>query len=237
MSEEFMKELESLVKKSDWYVEVHSEMKKLIEKYNKTDSLDEKDNLTAQRDAFIFKLANLLEDGKVKLGDSNEFHFDSKRAPIDTIVIHHSSRPAETPIPIINAIHLLNLYVPEFSNKTRSYFGQAIFSGHLKKGEQTFIAYHYLIMPDGKVIQNLKDQYVGWHCGNWDYNCRSIAICFHAELEESEPTEAAVRSARRLISQYNPKEILGHREISQATICPGNNFLGTNGWKQKLVEN
>lgn len=237
MSEKYsLHELEQIVKKPAWYFEVKEFLQSFKESYENASSDEAKEIIKSEKEHLLFRLGELLNEGKVTLDENHEGFFDRKRKLIDTIVIHHSSRPSDLPLYVINAIHLLNLYVPEFSDPKRDYYGQNIFSGHTNNGKQTFIAYHYLIMPDGEVIQNLKDEYIGWHCGNWDYNCRSIAICFHAELEEAEPTPKAILSAKKLIAHYNPKEILGHREIKPMTECPGSKFLGENGWKKKLLQ-
>jgi hypothetical protein len=226
---------EEIFAKPSWYLQIAAEFEELIANYNKLTTEEERDLIKEKRTEFIFLLSEYLEQDKVFINRNCEGYFDDERKEIDTIVIHHSSRPAEIPIEFMNALHLLNLYLPKFLNQTKHYFGKALYSGHSHNDKPTFIAYHYMIWPDGHFEQTLEDKYIGWHCGNWDYNCRSIAITFHDDLEEKEPTEQAINTAKELIQKYNPKEILGHREILSTTVCPGNKFLGENGWKRKLI--
>ncbi len=190
-----------------------------------------------KRRQFISKIGDLLEDDNVSLSQEGP-NFDEEREVIDTIVIHHtgdSTAAAANPISYLNALHLLRLYVPEFRNEKREYYGQALWSNHFWKNRLVFFGYHYLIWPDGRYEQLLKDEYIGWHCGNWQYNKKSIAICFLADLENSEPSAHAMVSAKKLISKYNPTQVLGHGEIKESTSCPGNKFLVENGWKNKLL--
>lgn len=228
------KDLVKLFENPFWYMKIGKVFQEFKVQYERTEDSLEKEKLSQERDDLVKFLGVLLKKGKVALGDTREFYFDYQRKPIDTIVIHHTSRESTTPIDFIEAMHLLNLYCTEFSNKNNEYFEKPIFSGHLRNGKQTFLAYHYLIWPNGKFEQMLKDEYIGWHCGNWEINCRSIAISFHDDLEEKEPTQKAIETAKNIIRRYKPKNILGHREIKPSTTCPGNKFLGEGGWKEKL---
>jgi len=157
------------------------------------------------------------------------------REKIDTIVIHHKGRTKESTLEYIESVEMLNLYVREFITPHTDHFKKPLFSGHIYKGRQTFLAYHYIIYPDGSYENPLKDEYIGWHCGNPDYNKRSIAINIMDTLVDKEPTPKAIETTRKIIQKYQPKEILGHGEIKQNESCPGNTFLGENGWKKKLV--
>ena len=108
--------------------------------------------------------------------------------------------------------------------------GLPIWSGHFYQGRQTFMAYHYLIRKDGSYEQVLKDHEIGWQAGNWEVNCRSIALCFVDNLEQKTPTPEAVQTAKEIISRYPEAQIKGHREINPKTTCPGELFLGPGGW-------
>lgn len=220
-----------ILKQPDWYLK----LERVFEHYfflipPKEERTEDQTNF---RKAFITLLEEKLEAGEIALGSNVDF--DSSRKNIDTVVIHHSSMDSEISLAKINAFQLINLYARTFLMKSKDFYGCPVTSGHYYDGNQIFIAYHYIIMPNGTMINPLKDEYIGWHCGNWDYNCRSIAICFHDDLNEREPTDAAITSALKIIKKYKPKEILGHREILSSTICPGNKFLGESGWKNKLV--
>jgi hypothetical protein len=228
---------EKTFKKPDWYLQIPELNYYFFNPYNSFKNLNsdlEKENFKKIRNDFFIKLSSLLKENKIKLSNVKELIFDNERKLIDTVVIHHTNRDSRTSLDLLEAIFLIQLYAKEFSNKSNQYYGKAIFSGHLRKNKQTFFPYHYLIMPDGDVIQTLEEKYIGWHSGNWDYNCRSIAIAFHDNLEAKKPTEEAIKSAKTIIDKYKPKNILGHREIVSYTSCPGNLFLGENGWKKRL---
>lgn len=219
---------------SQWYLKLQDELREYFYDYD-----GKKENKSQEwlghREEFIKMVSELLEAGQIALGNKG-INWDKERLPIDTIVIHHASRPPDTPIAVINALGLIRLYAREYSKKGEEQFGQPIWSNHFYKGKPIFIAYHYIIKNDGSYEQILQDNQIGWHCGNWNYNCRSIAICFLDDLKEKFPTDNAIQSARKIIKKYPNCNILGHREIKQSTICPGNLFLGKTGWKKLLIK-
>ena len=96
------------------------------------------------------------------------------------------------------------------------------------------IAYHYIIKQDGSFEHILQDDQIGWHSGNWNYNCRSIAICFLDDVQENRPTLQAIQTARTIIRRYSNCKIVGHKEVNQKTKCPGSLFSGTGGWKDEV---
>lgn len=189
------------------------------------------------RNAFLAAVSILLDQKEIALAEEG-INLDLERKEIEAIVIHHtgrSSRDAADPISFINAMHMFTLYMKVFRDKNHELYKSPIWSNHFYKDHMTFIGYHYLVFRDGSVEQILRDEYIGWHCGNWEYNTKSIAVCFVDDLENAKPTAKAVQAAKRIIQKYKPKEILGHREIKSSTVCPGNVFLGTDGWKNKLL--
>ncbi|MFA7662797.1 MAG: peptidoglycan recognition family protein [Patescibacteria group bacterium] len=216
-----------------WYLDTQLELKEFFYDYD-----DNKENKPQEwfekRNEFIKMVSEFLEAGKITLGDSG-INLDQDRLPIDTIVIHHTSIPPDVPIITIDALGLIRLYAPYYSEKDKEQFGQPVWSNHFYKNRQTFIAYHYIIRQDGSFEHVLQDNQIGWHCGNWDYNCRSIAICFLDDLEENRPTEKALQTANEIIKKYPNCNILGHREIKPSTTCPGNLFIGNEGWKNNLL--
>lgn len=234
MKEEYTK----IMSCSNWYLKLLPEIKFFVLDYHDNmnqfeDDIDKKVFLKKRKE-FILFISNFLNQMKCN-NQKLEGIFDNERKTIDTIVIHHSSLKSNTKVHLIETMHLLNLYVRDFVNPTKSYYGRPIFSGHIYNGKQTFFAYHYIIFPNGTYLRPLKDEYIGWHCGDWEYNCRSIAICFHEDLQEKYPSKKALNTARNIIRSYSVAQILGHREIKSTTSCPGNKFLGSNGWKQELL--
>lgn len=219
----------SLADDPKWYIH----LKDYFEKYFFIQYNDKKSQEWREdRSKIVNIIADLLESHKLSLGENGP-DFDLERKEIDTIVIHHTSTPSDTKLSYLNALTLIRLYVSEFLDQKRDYYGLPIWSGHFYEAQQTFIPYHYLVRSNGSVEHILKDEYIGWHAGNWDINCRSIAISFVDELEEKAPTNEAINSAKEIIKKYKDCKVLGHCEIRD-TKCPGTLFLGENGWKKKL---
>ncbi len=164
---------------------------------------------------------------------------DSERQPIDTIVIHHTSLAPGITLEELDALQRERLYVPVYASP--AYAGQPVASGHMRDGREIFYAYHWLVRQDGSAERLLHDKEIGWHCGDWSTNCRSIAICFDGNFAYSSPTKAALTRAADIMRKYYvqvPKErILGHCEVKAATACPSKYFLvhdGEAGWKETL---
>lgn len=186
------------------------------------------------RKEWVTLIAEALDCGQIQLASEGR-DWDRNRQPIDTVVVHHTKTPPNISLFHINALHLIRFYIPAHLHHGEPQFCKPLWSGHFFNDIQTFIAYHYLVFQDGTVQNPLKDAYVGWHSGHVPTNLRSIAICFVDDLMERRPTEAALESAREIIKRYHPKEILGHREVKDNRTCPGNLFLGEDGWKKELV--
>jgi len=217
----------------NWYLKLQKEFTEFF--YNYTGNKQEKSlNWLEKRKEFVKMITESLKENKIALAKSG-LNLDSDRKKIDEIIIHHSSTKPTTPISAIEALSLIRLYSPLFSNTNNSVYGQAIWSNHFYNNKPTFIPYHYIIKQDGSFEHILQDDYIGWHCGNWEDNFRSIAICFLDNLEEKSPTENALITAKEIIKKYPNCNILGHREVKFSTTCPGNTFLGKGGWKEKLL--
>ncbi len=214
-----------------WYVE----FKDFILSHFVLENEKEKDNeWYTEREEFVKFIAKALSNGEVSLAEEG-IDFDLERKDIDTIVIHHTSRPPDTSLDILNALSLLRLYVPIFLNTSSKNYLKPLWSNHFFDGKMIFVPYHYIVYPDGSFIQILSDEMIGWHCGNWNFNTRSIAIAFADELDDKEPSNAALSAGKSIIEKYNPLYIFGHCEINFKTSCPGALFSGKDGWKNKLV--
>jgi hypothetical protein len=169
---------------------------------------------------------------------------DAQRTPIDTIVIHHTSNPPGLSAARLSAIELMRLYGSYFANPPETYKhlkGKPIFSGHERDGKQVFWPYHWLIRNDGHAERLLSDSEIGWHAGNWDINCRSIAIALDNDYEKGRPSDLVLRAVAALIvnryEQVPIPRVLGHREVNERTTCPSELFLSGpagNGWKNDL---
>lgn len=204
---------------------------KLILNYKKA---DETEDSRERRKKFIEDFAELLKEEKVTLAKSG-MNFDTQREKIDTAVIHHtgkSSLEADNPIEYMNALQLLNLYTREFNNPKRSYFHTPLWSNHFIGGKMTFIAYHYVIWPDGSFQKTLEDKHIGWHAGNWGWNKRSIGIAILGDYSEESPTKASLISLENIFSTYSLKNVLPHYKTNPKTDCPGKWF---EEWGQDLL--
>jgi len=120
-----------LVSSPYWYIKLNDEIETYFRKLPPGKNREEWFNY---RTEILLFFENALREGKVSLGESSSINFDKKRKEIDTIVIHHTSTEPNTSIWMLEALGLLRLYVPEFSNPKRDYMGQPIFSGHIYEG-------------------------------------------------------------------------------------------------------
>lgn len=158
-------------------------------------------------------------------------NWDAERQAIDTIVVHHTASREPMDLAWLNAMHLLNLYVPKYRNPGLDFEvigGTPIYSGHASRaGKQVFYGYHWLIREDGSREHLLPDETIGWHSGNWEINMRSVAICFDGDFETGRPSLQALESAADLVARsyagVESAKIIGHNAVVQ-TICPGNEF-------------
>lgn len=218
----------------DWYLRIQDDYQALMKQ---TDEVDEETKAEIKEEVYAF-FEELLGRGEVYLSDTG-YDFDADRQPVDTVVLHHTSGEPGMRLSRLNTMHLLRLYVPNYANpaleQEKHLQGQPIYSGHFDDGEQVFYAYHWLVRNDGTVEHLLRDEKIGWQAGDWDMNCRSVAICFDDDLGEKKPTKKALESAADIInSRYKGLGVLGHREVNSKTECPGGLFLPE--WKQDLKE-
>ncbi len=217
----------------DWYKKFTPEM----EYYFRGEDPQDKEALErfdAEKRRLRELFMKLYDEDRIAFG-SEGLDLDKDRQPVDTLVVHHTAGNPDVPWQYINMQHLFSLYIPMYLEQKRRYYGQPIWSNHFLDGKMVFCGYHYLIWHDGRTEHILNDSQIGWHAGDWDVNKRSVAICFVGNLTDSTPTEEAMEAANRIISQYPNTRILGHREVMNKTECPGNLFLGENGWKNRLA--
>lgn len=223
----------------DWYIKLYSDLQALRDQWDKADGA--RSNAIKNEVRVFFERA--LLNGSLALAKTGP-NLDAERKPIDTIVIHHTSANPGYRLSYMNAVQLLNVYVPYFSNPSGSIPGEArlrgrpLWSNHVRDGRPVFYLYHWLMRMDGTFECLLKDAELGWHAANWDINCRSIAICLDNDYENQDPSpEVLQRLSAFIIDRYShvaSERIFGHGEVSQhPTICPGTNFVS--GWKRDLL--
>ncbi len=186
-----------------------------------------------------------LKRGAVALGSGSSF--DAERKRIDTVIVHHTSNPPGMRATRLSAIELIRLYAPYFIHpaveKDCHLIGQPIYSGHVRGGVQVFWPYHWIVRGDGSAERLLADAEIGWHAGDWDTNCRSVAIVLDNDYAWTRPSEREITGIARIVKMHyglvRLNRIAGHREITPKTTCPSNVFLDGQhgpGWKRDLLE-
>ncbi len=219
-----------IIKRPDWYDEFNSFAEK-AQLRKETKSQEDKDTRYKIRQFF----EQALENDQVNIAKP-AYNFDGERLPVDTIVIHHTSNNSRYRLSYLNAVHLLNIYVPAFAKGDHK--NKGIWSGHYNNGKQVFWSYHWFMLMDGKFERLLSDDKIGWHAGNWGINRRSIAICLDNDYDDRNPSDKILRKLAGFIKEnypdIKPTGIIGHCEARSGTTCPGKSFISS--WKPKLLK-
>jgi hypothetical protein len=230
-----------LLKNSDWYLAILPELEELRKQLSgKSDAEQE----PLKIELYNFFAEHLVADD-VAL-DNNPPNADGERKPIDAVIIHHTSNPPGMTKERLSGMELIRLYAPEFAapkyEADKKMKGRPIYSGHFRDGRQVFWPYHWFVRRDGAIERLLDDSEIGWQAGDWDINCRSIAICFDGDFESSRPSDVELSTAASIIKDHYPQiareRIFGHREVNPKTTCPSNLFLSyptRRGWKDDLI--
>lgn len=186
-----------------------------------------------------------LTKGDVALGKEWP-EADSERKAVDTVVIHHTGSPPGMGRMRLSAIELIRLYAPYFidpkSKRDLHLKGQPVASGHFCEGKQVFWPYHWIVRSNGRAERLLLDNEIGWHAGDWDVNCRSVAITLDNDYENQRPSTTELNGIAEIINdhygQASLKNVVGHREVNARTSCPSNLFLTgsiNRGWKDEIL--
>jgi len=231
---------ERLLTSPQWYLTIIPEIQNLIQNL-RNEPTEIQDTCKAR--LYDFFEQHLIK-GDVALG-SRFPGADTQRKPIGMVVVHHTSNPPGLRQERLSAIGLIRLYGPYFiaPESDDNYLkGQPIASGHMRNGRQVFWPYHWIVRSDGRAERLLYDTEIGWHAGNWDVNCRSVAIVLDNDYEQQRPTDIELQAIARLIKTHYPyvplTRIVGHSEVNVKTVCPSNLFLDGphgRGWKKNLL--
>ncbi len=254
---------EILATKPLWYLE--PKITDLLDRYINQEAGSSEPNWVERKWEIIRMFGEALANDAVYLDKEKEEFWNDDDRPhseirkkfgkpeseeiIDTVVIHHTATSPELTYDELNGIHLLRLYVPLFRKgvfKGPDGGFLPVSSGHKYKGKETFVGYHHVVRSDGSAEQLLDDRYVGFHAGHYATNCRSFGIAIIGDLTDQRPTRESVETVKALIKQVEPKVLIGHREVvvkrnedgtvvTVDTDCPGNLFLGNDGWKNELT--
>ena len=224
------------LQKPDWYLRLFGDYQRLMR------LADENPSGVAEsikEEVYRF-LEERLMQGMVALASDGP-NRDAERKAIDTVVVHHTKNPSGITWQRLSVMHLIRLYAPYYrqpSSEEGKIAGQAIYSHHFRNGQPVFYAYHWLVRMDGQTERLLNDHEIGWQAGDWDINCRSMALCLDNDFTYQAPSEKVLQAIADLINrhyrQVTGERILGHREVNQKTTCPGNMFL--TGWKEVLLQ-
>ncbi len=224
----------------DWYIALYPELKKMRALWEAEPGAA---RTAPMKEAVRSFFESALSDGTLALASTGP-NLDVERQPIDTIVIHHTSAEPGYRLSRLNAVQMLNVYVPYFNNPSISIPGESRFKGaplwsnHASGGRPVFYLYHWLLRMDGSLERLLNDDELGWHAANWDINCRSVAICLDNDYDRQDPSPELLQTLADFISELYPHvsaaRIFGHVEVSRhVTSCPGTNFV--DGWKSQLL--
>jgi hypothetical protein len=225
-----------------WYLTVSPEIQQFVDVLrNEPVEVQE----TCKASLYDFFERHLVK-GEISLGRGFQ-NMDADRKPIEIVVIHHTSNPPGLSRDRLSAIELIRLYGPYFANpkfeEDKHLKGKPIHSGHVRNGKQVFWPYHWMIRRNGRAERLLNDSEIGWHAGDWDVNCKSIAIALDNDYEFSRPSERELRGIAKVITNHygyvTQPQIVGHREVNSKTVCPSNLFLGNangKGWKHNLLK-
>jgi hypothetical protein len=215
---------------SDWYIRLEKDVREVF-----SPTFDE----GRYRHQVYNVVGEMLETSQIPLAIKGT-NFDKERKPIDTIVIHHTKEKSDIKLDTLSGIGLLRQYALNyFKNDVLGYqvYGKPIWSGHFQKSKQVFFAYHWLVRLDGNIERLLQDEYIGWHAGNWNINTRSVGIALSGNYEQTIPPVSQLQVLKKLIRKYYPQierdQIIGHCEVKERTICPGEKFLFH--WKKQLL--
>lgn len=211
---------DTIIRQPDWYIKLKPQFMAWRQEVEYLKSRNPPE-AQALKDSVQTYFEAKLGAGEVALASSGD-NFDADRQPISQIIIHHTSRDPGITLGRLNAIQLLNLYVPVFYERYR---GRPIWSNHVRDQVPVFWAYHWLIRADGTAERLLLDHETGWQAGNWDVNCRSVAICIDDDLTHKAPSDEVIAAVRQLIVTNYPAiksgDIFGHNQINSHTLCPG----------------
>jgi N-acetylmuramoyl-L-alanine amidase len=222
--------------KPDWYLDVIPQFKRLEALALQEPDYDKR---KAIKGPMYQAVATALDKGRIALASEGE-DSDAARQAIDIIVIHHTKNRPGMSLELLNGEHLLRVYALYYAHpspRNQHIKGQPIWSGHFYQGKQVFWAYHWLFRQDGRVQHILDDKYIGWHAGNYLVNCRSVALCIDDDLTSSLPSDKVLDALASVIQQYYPRVpltgIVGHCDVNDQTVCPGDLFHSI--WRNKLL--
>jgi hypothetical protein len=226
---------ENEFRQPDWYCRLERELREALFPLVHDDP-----EIKAWRHQVYQLAGEMLARGQIPLAEAGP-DLDEQRRPPDMIVLHHTEEEPDIPLEKLNAIGLLRQYALHYIENNvleQPVRGEPIWSGHFRRGQMVFFAYHWLVRPDGTCERLLEDRAIAWHAGNWKINTRSIGIALSGNYEHATPPVGHIAAAARLMLTHYPSiapgRVLGHCEVRAHLTCPGDRFL--HGWKAQLMQ-
>lgn len=155
--------------------------------------------------------------------------WDADRLPFDMVVIRDSQGQANVTVEEIDAACYESLYVKRYNSGNKEPFvkGLTPHSGHMRNGKETFLAYHFYIYPDGRIVKGIELDESGWFANNWDINRRSIGILLMGDYADTNnpPPAAQIRAMEKVIKSlklFNPNlRVVPYYAIWSQSNSPG----------------
>ncbi len=239
----------------DWYIRLQGFLQNWLWNY-----VHEDERVKTIRVPFYDLVGDMLEKNQIPLADYGpDFDLNRKKRRlnlkegeflVDTVVIHHSEgdpKPTlDAEVRNLNAIGFIRQYAHAYAEDSELR-GRPIWTPHYsQEGKPVFAAYNAGVAPSGEIGWLLKDRnraYTLWHAGG-EMNTRSAAIVAVGNYEHAKPPLSQIEGIARAIQDnyseipFDTDHIRGHREVTPAGVvrtCPGEFFLGQNGWKNTLL--
>ena len=159
-----------------------------------------------------FRTSQLTEADKKFIGEISSAGNRSNNTDtrtITSIVVHHTAgKPSNNSNRVLREIN--RLHHRKFSK--------------MRESRGLHISYHFLITPNGKILETRHLNDIGHHAGNWEVNKKSIAICLVGDFSKHRPTKKQVTSLDTLIKrikQDHPVKMIIPHSHSKATLCCG----------------
>ena len=111
--------------------------------------------------------------GGLKNIEQTDLSLRKVRRPITTVVVHHTAGS------FTNDIEKLSGWIDRNHHKRFR---------KMNKSEGKYIAYHFMVTPNGRVWKTRHPKHIGHHAGNWEVNKKSLAICLVGDFSNRRPS-------------------------------------------------
>lgn len=122
-----------------------------------------------------------------------------------------------------------NFHLPNLTN------AHSIANYHVNIKGWPAIGYHFLVCPNGEILETGELETVSYHCGTLaapgDENLPAVGICLGGDFRNGPPPDAQLSAATALVRELkitlpNQLAIIPHKRMPGAsTVCPGRDGL------------